>query len=95
MAAVCEPIQRGPRQRHPGRLALQDDIRPAEIDLRFSWRQQQISHQTIYTWIRTEDAAGRDWRRYLQRLGRKRPEAEKRGKILASVSIEGRPAVVN
>ena len=58
-------------------------------------RRRQISHQTIYTWIRTEDAKGRQWQRFLRRLGRKRPEVEKRGKIPASVSIEGRPAVVD
>jgi IS30 family transposase len=45
-------------------------------------RRQQISHQTIYTWIRAE-------------LGRKRPEWEKRGRLPRSVSIEGRPAVVD
>ena len=58
-------------------------------------RRRQISHQTIYTWIRTEDAKGRKWQRFLRRLGRKRPEVEKRGKIPARVSIEGRPAVVD
>ena len=58
-------------------------------------RRRQISHQTVYTWIRTEDAKGRQWQRFLRRLGRKRPDVEKRGKIPASVSIEGRPAVVD
>ena len=58
-------------------------------------RRQQISHQTIYTWIRAEKAAGRHWQRYLRRLGRKRPDPEKRGRIRASVRIVGRPAVVD
>ena len=58
-------------------------------------RRQQISHQTIYTWIRAEEAAGKHWQRYLRRLGRKRPDWEKRGRIRASTSIEGRPAVVD
>ena len=58
-------------------------------------RRRQISHQTIYTWIHAQDAAGRHWQRYLRRLGRKRPEVEKRGKISTGVSIEGRPAVVD
>jgi IS30 family transposase len=58
-------------------------------------RRRQISHQTIYTWIRTEAAAGRHWQRYLRRLGRKRPDWENRGRIRAGVSIEGRPAVVD
>ena len=58
-------------------------------------RRRCISHQTIYTWIRSEQAAGRQWQRYLRRLGRKRPAPENRGRIRASVSIEGRPAVVD
>jgi IS30 family transposase len=58
-------------------------------------RRRHISHQTIYTWIRSEQTAGKHWQRYLRRLGRKRPDPEKRGRIPASVSIEGRPAVVD
>lgn len=58
-------------------------------------RRRQISHQTIYVWIRAEEASGKHWQRYLRRLGRKRPAWEKRGRIRASVSIEGRPAVVD
>lgn len=58
-------------------------------------RRRHISHQTIYLWIRRQQAAGKLWQRYLRRLGRKRPERENRGQIPASVSIEGRPAVVD
>jgi transposase, IS30 family len=58
-------------------------------------RCRQISHQTVYAWIRTEEALGRHWQRYLRRLGRKRPEWEKRGRLPTSVSIEGRPAIVD
>jgi len=58
-------------------------------------RRQQISHQTIYAWIRAEDASGQHWQKHLRRLGRKRPEWEKRGRLPTSVSIEGRPAVVD
>jgi IS30 family transposase len=58
-------------------------------------RRRQISHPTIYTWIRSEEAAGKRWQRYLRRLGRKRPDWEKRGRIRASASIAGRPAVVD
>jgi IS30 family transposase len=58
-------------------------------------RRRQISHQTIYNWIGAEEAAGKHWQRYLRRLGRKRPDWETRGRIRASVSIEGRPAVVD
>jgi IS30 family transposase len=42
-------------------------------------RRRHVSPPTIYTWIRDEEARGRHWRRYLRRLGRKRPEGEKRG----------------
>jgi len=58
-------------------------------------RRRQISPPTIYAWIRAEEARGKHWQRYLRRLGRKRPEWEKRGRLPVSVSIEGRPAVVD
>jgi IS30 family transposase len=58
-------------------------------------RRRQISHQTVYAWIQAEKAQGKHWQRYLRRLGRKRPEWEKRGRLPTSVSIEGRPAVVD
>lgn len=54
-----------------------------------------VSRQTIYTWIHVQDATGANWRRYLRRLGRVRRTRENRGKIPTSVSIEGRPAVVD
>jgi IS30 family transposase len=58
-------------------------------------RQRHISAPTIYAWIRAEEAKGKPWQRYLRRLGRKRPEWEKRGRLPTAVSIEGRPAVVD
>ena len=58
-------------------------------------RRRQISPPTIYAWIKAEQARGKHWQRYLRRLGRKRPEWEKRGRLQTSVSIEGRPAVVD
>jgi transposase, IS30 family len=58
-------------------------------------RRRQISHETIYAWIRSEEARGKHWQRYLRRRGRKRPEWEKRGRLPTSTSIEGRPAVVD
>ncbi len=58
-------------------------------------RRRQISHQTIYTWIRAEEAAGKHRQRHLRRLGRKREDRENRGRLPASVSIEGRPSVVD
>jgi IS30 family transposase len=58
-------------------------------------RRRQISAPTIYAWIDAEEARGEHWKRYLRRLGHKRPEWEKHGRLPASVSIEGRPAVVD
>ena len=58
-------------------------------------RRRQVSPPTIYAWIRGEQARGKQWQRYLRRLGRKRPEWEKRGRLPTTVSIEGRPAVVD
>jgi len=58
-------------------------------------RRRQISPPTIYAWICDEQARGKPWQRYLRRLGRKRPEWEKRGRLPTTVSIEGRPAVVD
>jgi transposase, IS30 family len=56
---------------------------------------RHISRQTIYTWLHAQQAAGAHWYRYLRRLGRPRNPLEKRGKLLACVSIEGRPAIVD
>jgi IS30 family transposase len=58
-------------------------------------RRRHVSHQTIYTWIRRQQTAGKRWQRYLRRLGRRQPERENRGRLPASVSIERRPAVVD
>jgi transposase, IS30 family len=66
----------------------------ARNDFPRDWR-RQISPPTIYAWIRAEAARGKHWQRYLRRLGRKRPDWEKRGRLPTSVSIEGRPAVVD
>jgi len=58
-------------------------------------RRRQVSPPTIYAWIGAEQARGKQWQRYLRRLGRKRPAWEKRGRLPTAVSIEGRPAVVD
>ena len=58
-------------------------------------RRRRISHQTIYAWIEGQGAAGERWRRCLRRKGRKRSDAENRGRIPASTSIDGRPEVVD
>jgi len=58
-------------------------------------RRRRISPPTIYAWIRAEKARGKHWQHCLRRLGRKRPEWEKRGRLSTSVSIEGRPAIVD
>jgi IS30 family transposase len=58
-------------------------------------RTRQVSHETVYAWIRAQNAAGQNWRRYLRSSGWKRPGRENCGQIPACVSIEGRPAVVD
>jgi IS30 family transposase len=58
-------------------------------------RRRQLSHQTIYTWINDEEAAGSRWRRYLRSAGWKGKNVDNRGRIPRSASIAGRPAVVN
>ena len=58
-------------------------------------RRHQLSHQTIYAWIRAEEAAGRSWSRHLRSSGWKRPGRENRGRLSACTSIAGRPAVVD
>jgi IS30 family transposase len=58
-------------------------------------RRRQISAPTIYDWIRAEQAAGKNWQRYLRRRGRTRPEWEKRGRLPKAVQIDGRPAAVD
>jgi len=58
-------------------------------------RRRRVSPPTIYAWILAEQGRGKQWQRYLRRLGRKRPEWDKRGRLRASTSIEGRPAVVD
>jgi len=58
-------------------------------------RHRQVSHQTIYAWIRAQGAAGHHWRRYLRSAGWKRRDRGNRGQIPACTSIEGRPAVVD
>lgn len=58
-------------------------------------RRRQLSHQTIYAWIRAEERAGKRWRRYLRSTGWKRRNRDNRGRIPAAASIAGRPAVVD
>ena len=58
-------------------------------------RRRRVSHQTIYAWIEGQGAAGERWRRCLRRKGRKRLDAENRGRIPASTSIDGRPEAVD
>jgi len=58
-------------------------------------RKRQLSHQTIYTWLDGEEAAGSHWRCCLRSAGWKRKNADNRGRIPRSTSIAGRPAVVD
>jgi transposase, IS30 family len=58
-------------------------------------RRRRVSQQTIYAWIEGQGKAGECWRHCLRRKGRKRSAAENRGRIPASKSIDGRPAIVD
>ena len=57
-------------------------------------RRTWISHQTIYSWIQSH-VEWQFWQQFLRRGGRRRPPNDGRGKIPGSISIEGRPAVVD
>ena len=59
-------------------------------------RDRQVSHQTIYAWIRalpTDDR--RRFKGFLRFAGRRRPADDRRGRLPNQVSIEGRPKVVD
>jgi hypothetical protein len=45
-------------------------------------RHRQVSHQTIYTWIDAQDAAGKRWRRDLRSSGWKPRNSDDRGRTL-------------
>jgi IS30 family transposase len=55
--------------------------------------QRQLSHTTIYRWIRG-DRHQAHWESFL-RFGRRRTTPEKRGKLPARAEISGRPAIVD
>ncbi len=57
--------------------------------------QRQISHQSIYDWIKAQGKVGERWRRFLRRGGKKRLKPENCGKIPAGAGIEGRPPIVD
>jgi transposase, IS30 family len=57
---------------------------------------RQVSHQTIYAWIRSLPAEDRQrFTGFLRFAGRRRPADDRRGRIPNQVSIEGRPKVVD
>jgi len=57
---------------------------------------RQVSHQTIYAWIRgLPDEDRRHFTGCLRFAGRRRPADDRRGRIPRQVSIEGRPKVVD
>ena len=59
-------------------------------------RRRQISHQTIYTWIKSQPPADRrHFTSFLRRAGCRRPRDDGRGRIPNQVLIEGRPKVVS
>ena len=58
-------------------------------------RHRQLSHQTIYMWMRGQEAAGKKGGRYLRNAGWKRLGREKRGGLPAGTRIAGSPPVVD
>jgi IS30 family transposase len=59
-------------------------------------RRRQVSHQTIYTWVRAlPPAQRRRFRSFLRRGGGQRPRNDRRGQISHQALIAGRPAVVD
>lgn len=53
-----------------------------------------ISHQTIYTWIQTDENSSH-WRTFLRHNGRQRRGEERRGRIPKQVTIKDRPKIVD
>jgi transposase, IS30 family len=59
-------------------------------------RRRQVSHQTIYAWIKSQPPADRrHFTSFLRRAGCRRPRNDRRGRIPNQVLIEGRPKVVD
>ena len=57
---------------------------------------RQVSHQTIYAWIDKQPREDRQrFRSFLRRGGKRRPRDDRRGKLVGTVGIEGRPKVVD
>lgn len=57
-------------------------------------RCHRVSHQTIYNWIK-RSAERKKWERFLRRKGRHRKPNDCRGKLKRTVSIAGRPPIVD
>jgi transposase, IS30 family len=60
----------------------------------FPRRRQQLSRQTIYTWIAQQNEDGSQWRAFL-RFGRRRPRRQNAGRLPGARSLEGRPPIVD
>lgn len=59
-------------------------------------RCRRVSHQMIYAWIDQQPREDRQrFRSFLRRGGKRRPRDDRRGKLVGTVSIQGRPKVVD
>jgi transposase, IS30 family len=74
---------------------------PDQIAGRAKWEfprhgRRQVSHQTIYAWIRgLPDEDRQRFTGFLRFAGRRQPADDRRGRIPNQVSIEGRPKAVD
>lgn len=57
---------------------------------------RQVSHETIYSWIRAlPSEERRRFRSFLRRSGKRRSRDDRRGRLTGTIGIEGRPQVVD
>lgn len=100
-ARPLTPKMERPELRDAVRRGLAQRWSPDQIAGRMKQRhpddpRRHVSHQTIYAWIRAQPAEDRQrFRSYLRRGGKRRPRDDRRGKLTGTVSIEGRPKVIN
>ena len=110
-AVKAEQLARERRKRRPLIRKMEDEERrefvvgylvqywsPEQISgrlKRMKGPRWHVSHQTIYTWIKSQGEQREHWESFLRRGGRRRPQDDRRGKIPRQVEISKRPKVVD